>query len=53
MASALVQYQDAIIDVEMTDGSILEKWNLDISRDELRRETTVLLHKDPGSSLAN
>lgn len=48
MASALVQYQDAIIDVELTDGSILEKWNLDISRDELRRETALLLHADRG-----
>jgi len=53
MASALVQYQDAIIEVELTDGSILKKWNLDISRDELRRETTLLLHEDLGPSVAN
>lgn len=44
MANALVEYQDSIIEVDLTDGSILRKWNLDISREELRKETTALMN---------
>ena len=43
MASALIQYQDAIIEMELTDGSILKKWDMDMSRDELRQQTEALL----------
>jgi outer membrane protein len=43
LANALVEYQDAIIEVELTDGSILSKWDLDLTRDELRRETTAIM----------
>ncbi len=53
MANALVQYQDALIEVELADGCILKKWNLDISRDELRHETTLLLHDNPEPRMAN
>ena len=44
LANALVQFQEAVIDVQVTDGSILEKWNLDMSREELREQTTALLN---------
>ena len=43
LANALVQYRDTIIDLQVTDGSILEKWNVDLTRDELRRQTSALL----------
>lgn len=46
LANELVQYQDAVIEVELTDGSILKKWDLEISRDELRRQTEALLGQD-------
>jgi outer membrane protein len=44
LANSLVQFQEAIIDVQVTDGSILKKWNLDVSREELRERTTALLN---------
>jgi outer membrane protein len=44
LANAVVDYQDAVIEVELTDGAILKKWNLDISRSELRQQTAALLH---------
>lgn len=49
LANALVEYQDSIIEVELTDGSLLKRWDLDFSRDELRRQTDALMNGvDPG-----
>lgn len=44
LANALVQYQDAMIEVELTDGSLLRKWGLDFTRAELRQQTAELLN---------
>lgn len=44
LANALVQYQDAIIKVQLADGEILKQWHVDISREELRRQTDALMN---------
>jgi outer membrane protein len=46
MANAVVQYQDSIIEVQLTDGSLLKKWDLDLSRNELRAQTQELLDRN-------
>lgn len=55
LANALVEYRDSIIEVELTDGSILKKWDLDLSRDELRRQTTALMNgiESPRAALSH
>ena len=53
LANALVQYQDSIIEVEITDGSILKKWDMDFTRDELRRQTEAIMnHSESEDSLS-
>ena len=52
MANALVQYQESIIEVQLADGTILRKWNLELSRDELRRQTESLLNAGQSSPRA-
>ncbi len=44
LANALTQYQRSLLQVEVTVGSILKNHNLDITRDELKRQTTAMLH---------
>lgn len=43
LASALVQYQESVIEVQLAEGSILKQWHLEVSRDELRRQTEALI----------
>jgi outer membrane protein TolC len=43
LANALTQYQRALLQVELTVGSILKNHQLDFSRDELKRQTTALM----------
>jgi outer membrane protein len=43
LANALVQYQRSLIDCDLTTGAILRNHDLEISRDELKRETARLL----------
>lgn len=43
MANALVQYRESIIEVELTEGDLLKRWDMDFSRDELRRQTTAMM----------
>jgi outer membrane protein TolC len=44
-ANALVQYQRTLLQVALNAGTILNKYNLDITRDELRQRTAVLLKR--------
>ena len=44
LANALVQYQDSVIEVELTDGYVLKKWSLEVSREELREQTAAMLN---------
>ncbi len=44
LANALVQYQDSVIEVELTDGYVLRKWSLEVSREELREQTAAMLN---------
>jgi outer membrane protein TolC len=47
LASALAQYRRALLEVELSDGAILINRNLDVTRNELRRQTEWLLdHND-------
>jgi len=47
LASALGQYRRALLEVELSDGAILENRGLDVTRSELRRQTEALLsHND-------
>ena len=43
LANALMQYQRALLQVELTVGSILKNHQLDFSREELKRQTTALM----------
>jgi len=43
LANAVVQYQRSLIDCDLTTGAILRNHDLEISRDELKRETAKLL----------
>jgi hypothetical protein len=43
LASALVQYRHALLEVEFIDGAILKNRDIDVTRDELRRQTEWLL----------
>jgi outer membrane protein TolC len=52
LANALVQYQDSIIEVELTDGFVLRKWSLEVSREELREQTTAMMNGEVTNSLA-
>jgi outer membrane protein TolC len=44
LASALTQYQRALLQVELTDGAILKDHNLDLTRGELKHQTDLWLH---------
>lgn len=44
LASALAQYRRALLEIEMSDGAILQDRGFDITRDELRRQTEEILH---------
>jgi hypothetical protein len=47
LASALGQYRRALLEVELSNGAILENRGLDITRAELRRQTEAMLaHND-------
>ena len=47
LASALGQYRRALLEVELSNGTILENRGLDITRAELRRQTEAMLaHND-------
>jgi outer membrane protein TolC len=43
LAGALAQYRRALLEVELSDGAILENRDLDVTRDELRHQTEWLL----------
>lgn len=45
LANALVQYRHALMEVEIADGTILESRHLDITRTELRRQTSTYLRQ--------
>ena len=44
LANALVQYQRALLEVELAEGSLLKNHQLDVTKDELRRQTMALLN---------
>jgi outer membrane protein TolC len=46
LANALTQYQRALLQVELTAGTILQNRHLDLTRQELKRQTTAWLHGD-------
>ena len=53
LANALMQYQRALLQVELTVGSILKNHQLDFSREELKRQTTALMRGfNPSASRA-
>lgn len=43
LANALTQYQRSLLQIELTVGSILKNHQLDLTKDELKRETVALL----------
>ena len=43
LANALMQYQHALMQVELSEGSLLKNRNLEISREELRQSTKKLV----------
>lgn len=45
LANAQTQFQRALLQVELTDGAILQNRNLDITRKELRQQTEALVHE--------
>ena len=53
LANALTQYQRSLLQVEVTVGSILKNHNLDITREELKRQTTAMLHGVSAAALRN
>ncbi|MGO9478585.1 MAG: TolC family protein [Limisphaerales bacterium] len=48
LANALTRYRRALLEVELSDGTILKNRNLDITRDELKRQTEWLLNRNDG-----
>jgi outer membrane protein TolC len=44
LASALTQYRRALLEIELNNGSILKSRALDITREELRRQTEQMLY---------
>ena len=42
-ANALTQYQRALLQVELTDGALLKHRRLEVTQEELKRQTTALL----------
>jgi outer membrane protein TolC len=43
LAGALVQYRESLLQVQVTDGSILKKCNLEITSNQLRQQTDAWL----------
>lgn len=52
LANALIECQQATVEVELTDGSVLKKWDLDFTRDELRRQTDIMMNNIPSPRVA-
>jgi outer membrane protein TolC len=51
LASALMQYRRALLEVELSDGAILKNRDLDVTRDELRHQTEWLLEHNESISV--
>ena len=50
LANALTQYQRALLQVELTAGTLLKNRHLDLTRQELKRQTTAWLHGESASA---
>lgn len=52
LANALVQYERALLEVQLADGSLLQLRKLEVTREELRQQTLAFLKRDhaPGDS---
>ncbi|MBU6409087.1 MAG: TolC family protein [Verrucomicrobia bacterium] len=53
LANALTQYRDALLQIELLDGSILKDRGMDVTRDELRQQTERDLRHNPNFSAQN
>jgi len=51
LASALTRHRRALLEVELNSGTILKQRGLDITREELKRQTAKLLEQYDGSSV--
>ncbi|HEY4416357.1 MAG TPA: TolC family protein, partial [Verrucomicrobiae bacterium] len=52
LASALTQYRRALLEVELSSGCILKNRGIDISRDELKRQTEEFLNGSKSAEAA-
>ncbi len=46
LADALVQYQRTLLELELAEGSVLQRRNADLTKEELHKETLALLHNE-------
>ena len=53
LAGALTRHRRALLEVELSDGTILKNRSLDITRDELKRQTEWLLDHSAGILTGN
>lgn len=51
LAGALGQYRRALLEIELSDGAILKDRGLDVTRDELRRQTEEMLGQNDNYSV--
>jgi outer membrane protein TolC len=53
LAGALSQYRRALLDVELSDGALLQDNGMDITRKQLKEQTEALLQHNPDYAVKN